>query len=74
MMTQLSKHMIVPDGAKAPLVEAVKSLRAALLVIEPWLETQPASRERLRVHQQVNHWKATAKQIEQQVLTGGAAR
>lgn len=72
MNMQRRERIALPVEAIGPLMEGVKSWREALLILEPWIETQPPSHAMSMLRRQVRAWRQTMTQLEQQVLANGA--
>lgn len=68
MNQQRREAMTLPAESIPPLAEAVKSFRAALAVLEPWLEEQPPSLATNNLRRQIGIWRGVVTHAEQQVL------
>lgn len=71
MQTQRAAKIALPDAAIDALADGVKGFRAALLVLEPWLETVPPGLAANHLRRQIGIWRGVVTHAEQQVLAHG---
>jgi hypothetical protein len=62
----------VPAAVATLLAESIKAKRAALVQLEPWMQAQPPSPDRVRYLRQLRYWQAQVNADEQIVLAATA--
>lgn len=71
MQAQRAAKIALPDAAIDALADGVKGFRAALLVLDPWLDEQPDSFAANHIRRQLRIWHGMVTSAEQQVIAHG---
>jgi len=70
MAQQVEAQLQLPAQALPALAEGVKAWRAALLILEPWVDAQARSVDQMRLKRLIWQWKQLVTLAEHQVIAG----